>query len=62
MRVISLEVSRLRFARGFAVVERAGVWVFITVLGGARSRVRFLFENRGEERAGGRVDFGLISG
>ena len=42
MRVIPLEVSRLRFARGFAVVERAGVWVFITVLGGARSRVRFL--------------------
>ena len=42
MRVIPLEVSRLRFARGFAVVERAGVWVFITVLGGARSRVRFV--------------------
>ena len=32
MRVIPLEVSRLRFARGFAVVERAGVWVFVTVL------------------------------
>ena len=35
-------VSRLRFALGFAGVARAGVWAFITVLGGARSRVRFV--------------------
>ena len=35
-------VSRLRFALGFAGVARAGVWAFITVLGGARSRVRFI--------------------
>ena len=36
-------MSRLQFAcGGFAGVERVGVWAFITVLGGARSRVRFI--------------------
>jgi hypothetical protein len=58
MRVIPLEVSRLRFARGFAVVERAGVWVFITVLGGARSRVRLALRIGVKKERG----VGLISG
>ena len=58
MRVIPLEVSRLRFARGFAVVERAGVWACIPALVGVRSRVRLA--SRVGMKDGRRV--GLISG